>query len=362
MPRGRVDQGSRQSPGPLPTTVGVLSKLAAERAFQAGIDIDPLLKEAALPADFVRDAEIRIDVRAQAAFLELVADVLQDKWLGFHLARGADLREFGSFYYLMASSQRLVDAFDCAVRYGHLVNEGIKISQGTRMLTLEFEYIGVERHTDMHQIEFWVTYALRMSRAFAGRELVPTFVKFLHRRDGDISEMQRYFGGDLTFGAERDCIAFDPAEAEAPNVSADPFLHRFLLEYYEDAVARSQSRQSPLRTRVENAITSRLSNGSAIIGNIASDLGMSSRTLSRRLAEEGSTFSSILDDLRSSLANRYLQNNELSISQIAWLLGYTEVSSFAHAFQRWTGRSPTSARRQIVRPNELEEKRSSNLG
>jgi AraC-like DNA-binding protein len=333
----------------------VVSKLAAERATQAGVDIGPLLKEANLSPDLVNDAEIRIHVRAQIAFLELVARVLQDKWLGFHLAREVDLREFGSFYYLLASSSRLGDAFECVSRYSMVVNDGLKVASGPRMPSLDFEYIGVERHADIHQIEFWVTYLLRASRALTGRELVPSSVNFLHHREGDVAEMQRYYGCPPKFGSIRDAITFDPLEAELPNVSADPFLHRFLLEYYEDAIVRSQSRQSSLRTRVENAITSRLPNGTAIIGNIASDLGMSSRTLSRRLAEEGSTFSSILDDLRSSLANRYLQNNELSISQIAWLLGYTEVSSFAHAFQRWTGRSPTMARRQITHTDERQE-------
>jgi AraC-like DNA-binding protein len=362
MPRGRLDQGTRQDLATLPTTTGVLSRLAAERAIHAGIDVNPLLKEVDLSTGVVEDPDSRVGVGAQIAFLNLVADALQDRWLGFHLARDSDLREFGPFYYLMASSPRLGEAMDCAVRFGSVVNEGIRIYRSSRLFTIEFDYVGAERHADIHQIEFWITCTLRMSRLFAGRELIPSLVRFLHHRDGDAAEIQRYFGGDLMFGADRDSIAFDPGEADLPNVTADPFLHRFLLEYYEDAVVRSQSKQSSLRTRVENAITSRLPNGTAIIGNIASDLGMSSRTLSRRLAEEGSTFSGILDELRSSLANRYLQNNELSISQIAWLLGYTEVSSFAHAFQRWTGKSPTSARRQIARMGDADRRQSSSVG
>ena len=115
-------------------------------------------------------------------------------------------------------------------------------------------------------------------------------------------------------------------------------MNKFLVDYYEDAISGRQIWRQPLRTRVENAITPRLPHGTMNISNIASDLGMSVRTLSRRLADEGQTFSTILEELRSDLANRYLQNSSLSISQIAWLLGYSEVSSFAHAFQRWTGK------------------------
>jgi AraC-like DNA-binding protein len=159
--------------------------------------------------------------------------------------------------------------------------------------------------------------------------------------------MGRYFGCRTEFGGANDQISFDIQEAKLSLVFADPFLNRFLVNYYEEVIAGRYPKQQSVRTRVENAIVPRLPHGTMSIGNIADDLNMSARTLSRRLAQEGVTFSTILEELRSDLASRYLQNNNLSISQIAWLLGYSEVSSFVHAFQRWTGSSPTHARRQI---------------
>jgi len=72
---------------------------------------------------------------------------------------------------------------------------------------------------------------------------------------------------------------------------------------------------------------------------------MSTRTLTRRLAAEGQTFGQVVDELRTDLAERYLRDRDLSISQIAWLLGYQEVSAFTHAFRRWTGRTPSASRR-----------------
>ena len=76
---------------------------------------------------------------------------------------------------------------------------------------------------------------------------------------------------------------------------------------------------------------------------IARRLGLSHRTLARRLADEGVSFSQILDELKLDLAKRYLREG-LSISRIAWLLGYREVSAFTHAFKRWTGQSPKQMR------------------
>jgi len=80
------------------------------------------------------------------------------------------------------------------------------------------------------------------------------------------------------------------------------------------------------------------------VGDIASRLGTSSRTLSRRLAAEGVTFNAVLRNLRAQLARKYLSDPALSISEIAWLLGYDEYTSFAHAFKRWTGKPPGQAR------------------
>jgi AraC-like DNA-binding protein len=87
-----------------------------------------------------------------------------------------------------------------------------------------------------------------------------------------------------------------------------------------------------------------LPHGRAHSGEIARRLGVSKRTLTRRLAAEGTTFSGVLESLRRNLARRYLAEQELSISQIAWLLGYGEVSSFTHAFKRWAGQTPRQAR------------------
>ena len=87
-----------------------------------------------------------------------------------------------------------------------------------------------------------------------------------------------------------------------------------------------------------------LPHGTARLGEISRILGVSQRSLARRLAMEGATFSDVLEGLRSDLADQYLVDQGLSISQVAWLLGYREVSAFTHAFKRWTGRTPRQAR------------------
>ena len=124
---------------------------------------------------------------------------------------------------------------------------------------------------------------------------------------------------------------------------------------------RRNDRVATLRLQVENAIAPLLPHGKARGPEIARRLGLSHRTLARRLADEGVSFSQVLDALKLDLAKRYLREG-LSISRIAWLLGYREVSAFTHAFKRWTGQSPKQLRMReeagIVDINSVRRKTS----
>ena len=98
------------------------------------------------------------------------------------------------------------------------------------------------------------------------------------------------------------------------------------------------------RIRVEKAIVELLPHGHAKVENVAARLHMSSKTLARQLSAERLTFSNVLRELRSTLAHRYLTDRDLSVSQIAWLLGYKELGAFTRAFHHWSGKSPSAAR------------------
>ena len=99
-----------------------------------------------------------------------------------------------------------------------------------------------------------------------------------------------------------------------------------------------------MRTRVENAISPLLPHGRVPVEDIARNLGMSRRTLARKLSDERLNFTEILQELRRDLAVRYLDDRKLHVSKIAWLLGFNEVSAFTHAFKRWTGKTPRELR------------------
>jgi AraC-like DNA-binding protein len=330
--------------GALPSAMGSITRFAYQRAKDAGIVLDLTLKKAGLTSAEVEDPAVRLHVRDQITFLNLVAEALKDDLLGFHLALLPDLRSLGLLYYVAASSGNLAEALKRTTRYSTIVNEGVALKYfDGGDIGIAFDYVGVSRHLDRQQIVFFVTMLLRVCRQLTGQRLSPARVRFAHR--GAMSpELLEFFNTDIKFDADVDDIALMTGAEQLPIVTADPYLNRLLVKYCDEAIAARPVHRATFRTSVENAIAPVLPHSKIRLDEIARKLGVSQRTLARRLALEGVTFSEVLERLRADLAERYLSEPDLSISQIAWLLGYQEVSAFTHAFKRWTGRTPRAAR------------------
>jgi AraC-like DNA-binding protein len=344
MTQKRKPGGGRRAEQ-FPNAGGVIARLAYARARTAGIALDPLLKKSGLSHRQMDDPDELIRVHDQIRFLNLAAAALEDDLLGFHLAQTSDLRSFSVLYYIPASSEVLIDALQREARYSAVVNEGIALNCiDGKHVGLSFRYTGVSRHLDRHQIEFWMTALVRVCRQLTGLHLLPSRVRFTHRRPQNNSEFTQFFGTNVEFGAAVDDLAFPSRVKHLPIVSADPYLNKLLVAYCEKAISRRHKSLSLFRHRVENAVVVLLPHGKAQAGEVARQLGCSGRTLVRRLATEGVTFTEVLESLRIDLVQSYLADRSLAISQIAWLLGYREHGSFSHAFKRWTGKTPRQGR------------------
>jgi AraC-like DNA-binding protein len=248
-------------------------------------------------------------------------------------------------YYVSASSDTLNNALHKVARYSGIVNEGIALKlRATREAAVAFNYVGVERQSDCHQIEFWLISVVRMCRQFVNRRLVPGRVRVMHHRNKTPAELRSFLGCEIEFASGVDEVVFPEAVKRMAISSADPHLDELLTRYCEEALKHRGPNRTSLRARVENLMAPLLPHGKATAVEIASRIGMSHRTLARKLASEGLTFSGIAEELKANLASRYLGDGDLPISQIAWLLGYREISAFTHAFKRWTGMTPSQLR------------------
>jgi AraC-like DNA-binding protein len=193
--------------------------------------------------------------------------------------------------------------------------------------------------------EFIALALVRVLCKLTNRDFAPSRVTFVHARNTELREIHRILRCPVEFAHSVNSWAFPESIVQLPIVSADSrLLH--ILETHADDLLSKRRKTAGLRGTVENHLLSLLPSGKVQAAVVAQQLGMSLRSLTRQLAAEGVSVGEILDHLRNRLAVRYLEDRRISLQQIAWLLGYSELAAFNHAFKRWFGTSPSRARNQ----------------
>lgn len=158
-------------------------------------------------------------------------------------------------------------------------------------------------------------------------------------------EYPELFRVPVSFEAGRNALRIDPVWLSAETAFEPGNAYVFgVFTRHADALLDELGRQETIRARIEEKILPELHRGALAMDDLARDLGMSRQTLYRRLKEEGASFAEIHDDLRRRMALDYLTASKVSVNETAYLLGFSEASSFVRAFKRWTGQSPTAYR------------------
>ena len=175
-------------------------------------------------------------------------------------------------------------------------------------------------------------------------------MSFAHSRNSQFREVHRILRCPVEFVQATDNWVLPRSVMELRIVSQDSHLLQILEAHADDLLSERRS-ATGLRGVIENHLVSALASGRVQSAAVAKQLGLSDRSLRRHLAEEGTSFGEVLDGVRRHLAGRYLEDERVSLQQIAWLLGYSEIGAFNHAFKRWTGTSPGRARHARSMPN-----------
>jgi AraC-like DNA-binding protein len=334
---------------PLPTVTGFAARQAFAALRKNGVAAAPLLQQAGLserdlaPDD---DNSRRISAIAQAKFLDLAADAMDDSAFGLHLAGQIDPRDVGILFYVSSAARDVGEAMALYSRYCRIVSEAIrqKLIPTPAGLAAEIEFAGIPRYATRHYVEFILGCVKTAMRVVTGRNLSPTAVAFSHSRNSDVREFERFFGCPVEFGAEANLLELSHDLLRTPLTTADRKLLDAIRPFCDMAAKERHTEVGTLRAAVENEVEKLLPDGKAQVQTIAKNLALSVRTLSRRLSDEGVTYADVVDQLRRSLALQYIKEPGMSLAQISWLLGYEGSTSFNHAFRRWTGRAPSAAR------------------
>lgn len=334
----------------LPTATGFAARQAIAAVRKRNIAVEPLLQRAGLSEHDV-ESQRRICAVAQSKLLEYAAEALGDSAFGLHLAQQTNPREARLLFYVTSAATNVGETIALYARYCRIINEAMhaKLLHAQDEAIVEFNFVGLSRYCARQSAEFAIAVTWKGLRELVGRRLRPTKVAFAHTRNSDLQEFERFFGSSVEFGAASDRVSMSNQTLALPLLTGDPHLLETLRSFCDGAARERRTPAETLRASVENELQKLLPNGPTDRRAVARALGMSERTLSRKLADEGVTYAEVVDQLRRSLALQYVKERSLSLAQIAWLLGYEGSTSFTHAFRRWTGSSPSTARSEQLR-------------
>jgi AraC-like DNA-binding protein len=310
--------------------------------------VEPILRAAGLVQATIDADDARIPIKAHAAVFELAAQAIGDDCLGLRFGATRDVRDAGLIGYLGIASQTLGDAIRNLNRYSRVFSDAVEIDIGNlaKAGDLRWTFRVPTGLPARQMIEFSAANLVHSMRQLTGRNIVPLEMSFAHPRNEHLDSFDRFFGCKVSFGEGEDRMRLRQSDLLTHLVNADDRLLAILRAYCDEILGSHAQKSPPLVEEIERLIVQRLTGGEAKADTIAAELGMTRRTLTRRLAELGTSFQSLLEGLRKELAQRYLRDSGINMAEIAFLLGYTETSTFNHAFKRWTGKTPRQLRRE----------------
>jgi AraC-like DNA-binding protein len=322
----------------------------AARALQApllaararGVDSAALLAAVGLAPELLASPEARVPLATVRALWDEAAARSGDVHFGLHAGEAVPRGAFGVLEYTAGAGATLGDGLRLLARYTRLVDQAAEVTlevQGARA-TLCHALPGDPLGAGPHASAFILAGLLSYARQATGTPLAPLEVRLPHPAPADAREHARVFGGPVRFGAPDVALVLPASALPLPLATADAGLLAILQAHAEELLARLAPPAGETTSRVRALLLPRLAEGEPEVGAAARALGLSSRTLQRRLADEGATFREVHDALRRELALRHVGEGRLSLAEVAFLLGFQEPSAFHRAFRRWTGTTP----------------------
>jgi AraC-like DNA-binding protein len=308
------------------------------------------LRRAGLEPEALTDPDRRVPLIRYLELLEICADVLADRQFGLKFGAQYEPRHAGVVGNIALASRTVGDALESMGRYLPTMVDatvhGVEVSDG---IAFVYSYYMDPLMMSYRQKGDWaIAFMCNLIRVGLGDpRWTPQEVLLPQMADETPPERRvraEMMGDNVRVGHPWAGIRFDVGLLERPMVTADAMIES-LMRHYGDlrlaALPVERSAIEPLRREIAQLLVK----GEIGIEHLANATGTSVRTLQRRLQEMGMTYNALLNDVRKTLALNLLENETLALSQVAFSLGYSEVSAFNHAFQRWVGQSPGDYRR-----------------
>ena len=291
------------------------------------------------------------------ALWDMIERSTGDPYIGLHGGQALAPGALGLIEHIFCASATLGEGIQAVARLASLLQQRTFLelcrtqaagASDSVLVALRYD-LGRDQRLPRHAAEFAMAVLLSFMRRVVDGDLVPRAVAFVHSCPGNPGEYERFFRCPIHFAESSDGLVFAAEDLHRPTSFPDSGLLSSLLAYADELLARMPG-SSGLAARARCVYIQCLSEGVAGVAQVARRMGMSRRTLQRRLADLGTSHQELLDRTRRELAERYLTGSDETMGSVARRLGFSEPSAFIRAFRRWTGMRPAEYRRAKTEP------------
>lgn len=311
-----------------------------------GHDPAPVYRKAGINPALLKKSDARIAISHVDELWRLAVELLDDPCFGIKMTEHWHPSFVGALGYAWCASSSLRTAFNRVVRYIHVVTEDLNIkleetANGLKVIAdLEKSIFTLPQHHDVV-----ISVLMHMCRFNYGEELLPTEVCLAHEKPPCEKIISDFFGIPVIYDAPVSSLTLAKKDVDQKLFSGnrelallhDEFLMKYLIEIKKGDIVQ----------QIQSVIIDNLPSGKVSDNLIAKELNLSERSLQRKLKEQGTTFRTVLDNVREMAAIQYIKNPVNTMSDIAFLLGFSEQSAFSRAFKKWTGTSPIKYRNSL---------------
>lgn len=332
-----------------PTALASWTRALRKQLDALGLDSAELCRAAGLDPQLMDDPNARYPVSATTRLWQLAVQASGDPAIGLRVSRFVSPTTFHALGYALVASGSLREVFERIVRYHQVVSDALELDFRQNGDRYQFRFRVPEGGIApaIESLDAFAAIYVRTCRNRLGRDYAPLVVYLQRPEPLDPQPWHDVFRAPIFFGAEENLLEFACGDFDAQLDDGNPEL----AEHNETVLNRTLEQLKPLtwERRVRTAIEAQLPDGEPSAESVAKSLHLSVRSLQRHLADEGFRYDLLLSQCRQNLAMQHMRDPRSSLSEIAYLLGFADTSSFSRAFKRWTGQTPSQYREGLGR-------------
>ena len=316
------------------------AKAIADTLIEQGVDASAVFEKVGMDYQLLEDKEARYWQDNITQLWHESVEITGNSTFGLNVGTHIQMTSYPTLGYSLMSCKNLKESCERLFRYQQLLAEGFHFSfqkEGGKYC-LTFNILPCQLTPSIQAIDATLSSFLNFVRWVTGQKVLPLHATLKRAEPETLHDFEAIFACPITFKSSKNCLYFSDTDMEFPLPTADETISKI-----HDANANRYLEQligGEFSTKIRNILIESLPSGEPKQEQIAMELNISSSTLKRRLLAEDTNFKSLLDQTREQLSVAYLENQELTLTEITYLLGFSENSVFNRAFKRWKGVSP----------------------